>query len=74
MQLTLERPVRDLRAPLDDLIDDHGLVRVGIALMRAALRRGKNRPPPVTGLTPHLLRDIGLEPGRRSTRGDRLRY
>lgn len=64
MNLILKQPARDLRAPLDDLISDHGLVRVSLALMRAALMRGKNRPPPITGLSPHLLRDIGIEPGR----------
>ncbi|SMO62455.1 hypothetical protein [Paracoccus laeviglucosivorans] len=55
------RVSRDLRAPLDDLIKDHGLIRVSFALMRAALSR-KTRPPPVTSLPPHLLRDIGLDP------------
>jgi len=60
------RPARDLRAPLNELIEDHGLLQVSFALLRAALRRGKNRPPPVSGLSDHLLRDIGLEPpGRR---------
>ncbi|MFH5774675.1 hypothetical protein ACHFJ0_10535 [Paracoccus sp. NGMCC 1.201697] len=58
------RPARDLRAPLDELIRDHGLLSVTLALMRAALRRGKNRPPPAEGLSEYLRRDIGLGPGR----------
>ncbi|MDS9467578.1 hypothetical protein RGQ15_08325 [Paracoccus sp. MBLB3053] len=66
MNTTILRPVRDLRAPLDDLIDNHGLLRVSLALMRAAVRRGRIRPRPVTDLSDHILRDIGLEPhGRR---------
>ncbi|WP_134679725.1 hypothetical protein [Paracoccus ravus] len=63
MNLILGQSARDLRAPLDDLISDHGLVRVGLALMRAALLRKRNRPPPLANLSPHLLRDIGVEPG-----------
>ncbi|MTH78646.1 hypothetical protein [Paracoccus aestuariivivens] len=65
MSVTVPRPARDLRAPLNDLIDDHGLIRVSLALMRAVLGRGKNRAPPLDGLSPHLKRDIGLEPDRR---------
>ncbi|AGT07980.1 hypothetical protein [Paracoccus aminophilus] len=52
-------PAHELRAPLDDLIDTHGIWAVATALIRAAIRR-KNRPPPVTGLSDYLLRDIGL--------------
>jgi len=67
------RKARDLRAPLNELIEDHGLLRVSFALLRAALRRGKNRPPPIEGLSDHLLRDIGLEPpGRRGPHGRNL--
>lgn len=59
------RTARDLRAPLDEMIAEHGLLSVGFALMRAALRRGKSRPPPITGFSDHMLRDIGIEPGPR---------
>lgn len=60
-------PTRDLRTPLDDLIKRHGLIRVTLALLRAALTR-KTRPPPVTTLSPHLLRDIGLDPRHNARR------
>lgn len=53
------RPARDIRAPLDDLIANHGIWAVATALLRATLRR-KNRPPPVTDLPDYLLRDIGI--------------
>ncbi|UXU73989.1 MULTISPECIES: hypothetical protein [unclassified Paracoccus (in: a-proteobacteria)] len=55
---------RDLRAPLDELIATHGLLRVTGELLRAALRRGRNRPPPVDHLSEHLRRDIGLDPAQ----------
>ncbi|WP_062563742.1 DUF1127 domain-containing protein [Paracoccus aminovorans] len=68
MTLSDLRSTRDLRLPLDELIQTHGLGRVALALMRAALRPGRGRPPPVSALSDHLLRDIGLEPGDRRRR------
>lgn len=65
MTLATIRAARELRAPLDELIETHGLLRVSLALLRAALRRGGRRPPPVHTLPDHLLRDIGIEPERR---------
>lgn len=55
------RPARDLRVPLSELIDSHGLRAVCLTLLRLMLQRPK-RPPPVPHLPPHLLRDIGLPP------------
>lgn len=67
MTLATIPAARELRAPLDELIKTHGLLRVSLALLRAALRRG-GKPPPVDTLPDHLLRDIGIEPQQRSPR------
>lgn len=53
------RPARDLRIPLSELIDSHGIRAVSLALLRLMLQRPK-RPPPISKLPPYLLRDIGL--------------
>lgn len=54
---------RDLRTPMNDLIAQHGRLRVALALMRAACRRRpRARHAPMCDLSDHILRDIGLEP------------
>jgi hypothetical protein len=68
MTLTELRPAHDLRMPLDELIQTHGLGRVLLALPQAALRHYRNRPPPVGELSDHIRRDIGMEPKRGSWR------
>jgi hypothetical protein len=54
----VQLPLPSLRA----LIDQHGTTAVGWAYLRAALARRKH-PPDVAmaNLSPHLLRDIGLD-------------
>lgn len=60
MTLYSTGPVQDLRSEIDRLIDTHGLRRITLLVLRAILRRGRSRPPPITGLSDHLLRDIGM--------------
>ncbi len=64
------RPARELRAPMDDMIQSYGLFPVVAALIRAAFRRKKTRPPPIrlADLSDHLRRDIGLAPRERGPR------
>ena len=58
--MTLNEPGLALPS-LRALIDQHGTLAVGWAYLRAALARRKH-PPDLTGtLSPHLLRDIGLD-------------
>ena len=69
------RSAREIRAPIDQLIQTYGLFPVVAALIRAAFRRKKTRPPPIrlADLSDHLRRDIGLPPlGRGSRDWDRF--
>ncbi len=69
------RPGRDIRLPMEDLIQNHGIIRVTVELIRAAFRFRKSRPPPMraTDLSDHLRRDIGLGPCPPGSR-DRDRF
>ena len=64
------RSAREIRAPIDQLIQTYGLFPVVAALIRAAFRRKKTRPPPIrlADLSDHLRRDIGLAPRGRGPR------
>ena len=64
------RPARGRRALMDDMIQSYGLFPVVAALIRAAFRRKKTRPPPIrlADLSDHLRRDIGLAPRERGPR------
>lgn len=55
---------KDLPLPsLQALIARHGVLAVGFAYLRAAITRRKHPPDrPVTDLSDHILRDIGLRP------------
>lgn len=55
-----------LRPDLHRLIVRHGATAVTFALFRALLvkRRKRPRPPDAYHLSPHMRRDIGLEPHR----------
>lgn len=64
------RPGRDIRVPMDDLIRNHGIIRVTVELIRAVFRFRKSRPPPfrASDFSDHLRRDIGLPPRGRGPR------
>ncbi|MFO1164363.1 MAG: hypothetical protein U1E55_04200 [Paracoccus sp. (in: a-proteobacteria)] len=62
MNAALPRHRRDLRTPMDELIQTHGLTVVFWAFLAAAMRRRRARPPPLDHLSDHIRRDIGLEP------------
>lgn len=63
----------DLPLPsLQDLIDRHGALAVGLAYLRAALARRKH-PPDLAAdlLSDHILRDIGLTPTQHTSQNRR---
>ena len=54
-----------VRDGMQNLIESHGLLAVGLAFLRAALARKKHPPDLMEGslwLSPHLRRDMGLPP------------
>ena len=70
IMMTYEEDKPAVLPGLNDLIETHGRLAVGFAYLRAALARRKH-PPDLAGalwLSPHLRRDIGLQPDRWDSR------